>query len=85
MYYRYSAMLVKFVKGYSPYQKGESAGFPPDKAEKLVKMGVAIYPPRPKPVSEPEPRPVVPELNPEPETTDFQAPINRMMKKAKKK
>lgn len=80
---RYSAMLVKFVKGYSPYQKGESAGFPPDKAEKLVKMGVAIYPPKPN--LDPVPEPVIPELKPEPVTSDFQAPINRMVKKAKKK
>jgi len=78
-------MLIKFVKGYSPYQKGEIAGFPIDKAEKLVKMGVAIYPTKPKPDPVPEPKPVIPEIKPEPETTDFQAPINRMVKKAKKK
>jgi len=80
---RCNAMLVKFVKGYSPYQKGESAGFPPDKAEKLVKMGVAIYPPKPN--LDPAPEPAIPELKPEPVTSDFQAPINRMVKKAKKK
>ena len=76
-------MLVKFIRGYSPYQKGESAGFPPDKAEKLVKMGVAIYPQKPKSDSIPEP--VIPELKSELETTDYQAPMNRMIKKAKKK
>lgn len=68
-------MLVKFIKGYSPYQKGELAGFPSDKAEKLVKMGVAIYPPKPE----------IPKHEPEPKTTDFQAPVNRMIKKANKK
>jgi len=67
-------MLVKFVKGYSPYQSGEVAGFSPDKAEKLVKMGVAIYPPKPN--LDPVPEPI---------TSDFEAPINRMVKKAKKK
>lgn len=73
-------MLVKFIRGYSPYQSGEVAGFPPEKAEKLVKMGVAVYPPKPKP----DPIPI-PELKPEPITSDFQAPVNRMVKKASKK
>jgi len=67
-------MLVRFIKGYSPYQTGEVAGFPPEKAEKLIKMKVAeVYQ---KPDSE-----II-----EPVTISFDSPpVNRMVKRAKKK
>jgi len=72
-------MLVKFINGYSPYQKGEIAGFNPDMVQKLVQMGVAK-----KYVNETQTEeapkkeaPVVIAIE--------QAPANRMIKKAKNK
>jgi len=73
-------MLVKFVKGYSPYQKGEVAGFPADKAQKLIAMGVAEARNKIEAI-ENVPNPAIEE----PVTTDIEAPVNRMIKKAKKK
>ncbi len=35
-------MLVRFVKGQSPYQAGEVAGFPDEAAARLVSAGVAV-------------------------------------------
>lgn len=34
-------MAVKFVKGMSPYQAGEIAGFPEEEARRLIQAGVA--------------------------------------------
>lgn len=33
---------VRFVKGQSPYQAGETAGFPDEMAHRLVSAGVAV-------------------------------------------
>lgn len=34
-------MTVKFIKGMSPYQAGELAGFPEAEARRLIQSGVA--------------------------------------------
>jgi len=34
-------MAVKFIKGMSPYQAGEIAGFPESEARRLIQSGVA--------------------------------------------
>lgn len=34
-------MAVKFIKGMSPYQAGEIAGFPEAEARRLIQAGVA--------------------------------------------
>ena len=79
-------MLIKFVKGYSPYQSGEIAGFKPEKAKALIKMKAAVEYRKTEPVNsrltniEPEIQTI------EPVTTNLEAPpANRMVKKAKKK
>lgn len=36
-------VVVKFVRGHSPYQAGETAGFEPRIARRLVEAGVAVY------------------------------------------
>ncbi len=33
---------VRFVRGMSPYQAGETAGFPDEVARRLVSIGVAV-------------------------------------------
>ncbi len=52
---------VRFLQHHSPYNGGELAGFPPEEAERLVKMKVAeIVPPpvvaevAPPPVAHPD-------------------------------
>lgn len=71
-------MLVKFINGYSPYQKGEIAGFKPDMVKRLVQMGVAKEYIKEQPQAKEIPIPVVVKAIEE-------APVNRMIKKAKNK
>lgn len=41
--------IVRFVRGWSPYQAGEVAGLPDELAESLISAGLAV------PYEEPEP------------------------------
>lgn len=62
-------MLIKFIKRYSPYQSGEIAGFEDKEATRLINIGVAERYSIPR----------------KPKTEDFEAPVDRMVKKPKVK